>query len=114
MTAIQRTTEYVRHRPYGAVFSFEQVTAKAGSTPDSVSHALNKLASDHMVTRLAPGIWHRPKRTRFGVVGPPPEAVVALLARKHRALIRPAGAAALNALGWSTQMSMAQSYEVGS
>tara|TARA_R110002167_G_scaffold62487_3_gene176511 strand:- start:145 stop:765 length:621 start_codon:yes stop_codon:yes gene_type:complete len=110
MTIIQKTENYIKHVPFGTIFSFAQVAQKLNVPKDSLSHALAKLESKKRVSKLERGLWHRPKVTRFGVIGPKPEKVAAIIAKERNAYILPAGAAAVNALGWSTQMSMSYSY----
>ncbi len=110
MTVYQQAEEYIKHRPFGAIFSFGQIVAKLDVSKDSLSHALAKLEAKKHVSRLERGLWHRPKVTRFGVIGPKPETVAAILAKEREAFVVPAGAAAVNLLGWSTQMSMIYNY----
>ena len=110
MSVIQQAEEYIKHQPYGAVFSFGRLVAKLSVPKDTLSHALSTLESRKRVVKLERGLWHRPKETRFGTVGPKPEVVASVLAAERHAYILPAGAAALNALGWSTQVSLGHSY----
>jgi len=110
MTVYQQAEEYIKHRPFGTVFSFGQIVAKLDVSKDSLAHALAKLEAKNHVSRLERGLWHRPKVTRFGVIGPKPETVAAIIVKERGAFVAPAGAAAVNALGWSTQMSMIYNY----
>jgi len=110
MTVYQQAEEYIKHRPFGTVFSFGQIVAKLDVSKDSLAHALAKLEAKNHVSRLERGLWHRPKVTRFGVIGPKPETVAAIIVKERGAFVVPAGAAAVNALGWSTQMSMIYNY----
>ncbi|WP_372737711.1 DUF6088 family protein [Neptunomonas sp.] len=110
MTVIQKTEEYIKHKPFGAIFSFNQVARKLNVPKDSLSHALAKLKAENQVSQLERGLWYRPKSTRFGVIGPKPEIVADIIAEERNAFILPAGAAAVHALGWSTQMSMRYNY----
>jgi len=110
MTVIQQAEEYIKNKSIGTIFSFGQIVAKLNVPKDSLSHALAKLEAKNRVSRLERGLWHRPKITRFGIVGPKPETVAAMIAKERNAFTIPAGAAAVNALGWSTQMSMIYSY----
>ena len=110
MTVYQQAEEYIKHRPFGAIFSFGQIVAKLNVSKDSLSRALAKLEAKSHVSRLERGLWHRPKVTRFGVIGPKPETVTAIIVKEREAFIVPAGAGAVHALGWSTQMSMVYNY----
>lgn len=77
---------------------------------ESVGRVLSDLTDEGVLIRLSPGIYVRPKMTRFGPLIPSVENVVKGIAERDKAQILPSGATALNALGLSTQVPMSHCY----
>lgn len=74
-------------------------------TGAAIKKALSRLAAKGILDRLAHGIYYIPKTDPLlGAVYPSAEEVAALLAKKERVQIRPAGAYALHQLGLTTQV----------
>jgi hypothetical protein len=74
-------------------------------TEAAIKKALSRLVQAGVVRRLAHGIYYIPKTDPIlGELYPGAEEVAAMLAKKERVRIRPAGAFALNKLGLSTQV----------
>jgi len=73
-------------------------------TRAAIDKALSRLAASGKLIRAARGIYFHPVVSRFGVGGPTVEAAIAGLAAQTGEVIVPAGAAAANRLGLSTQV----------
>lgn len=71
---------------------------------ESVGRVLSALTEEGMLVRLSPGIYVKPRMSRFGPVMPSVEKVVEGIAVRDKVQVLPSGAAALNALGLSTQV----------
>lgn len=71
----------------------------------AIKMALNRLNKQHIIRRLAHGIYVIPKiDPLFGEISPSPEEVAEALAKKEKVKIKPAGAYALHKLGLTTQV----------
>lgn len=77
---------------------------------ESVGRVLSALTDEGVLIRLSPGIYVRPKMTRFGPLIPSVDNVVKGIAERDKAQILPSGATALNVLGLSTQVPMSYCY----
>lgn len=75
-----------------------------------VSRALSVEERKGNVVRLANGVYLRPKRTRFGIVYPTIDEMVAAIAQRDKVQVLPSGATALNKLGLSTQVPTKYTY----
>lgn len=106
----EKVNSYIKHRPRGMIFTNEQVAHRTNLAPGYVSKALTRLSNSNEVTRITKGFWVRPKETRFGQILAPTTEVVRAMEQHKNMLAVPAGAAAANALGMSTQMAMRPSY----
>ncbi|MFY9463712.1 MAG: DUF6088 family protein [Sediminibacterium sp.] len=96
----------------------EEITGKEGQlffpedfihlgSPEAIHMALSRLAKEKELTRLAKGIYLRPKvHPSHGSVTPSIEKIAAAIAKKDKIIIRPTGSYALNKLGRSTQVPM--------
>ena len=74
-------------------------------TAKAVSKALERLAKEQVITRVARGIYARLENDPLlGPVKPGTEAIAEAIRRRDRARIMPTGVAALHALGLSTQV----------
>lgn len=71
-----------------------------------VSKLLALSANFNKLERLAKGIYYKPIVTQYGNVYPTTEEIVKSIAERDHADILPSGEAALNALGFSTQVPM--------
>lgn len=69
----------------------------------AVAQALSRLARGGQIQRLSKGLYHRPRSTAFGVSRPNPASLQALA--RTKAPVFPAGLAAANLLGFSSQSS---------
>lgn len=67
----------------------------------AVAQALSRLARRGAIQRLSKGVYYRPRQTAFGKSRPNPAAIQKLAGR--RKTIFPAGIAAANLLGFTTQ-----------
>ncbi|PAV25479.1 hypothetical protein CF392_10620 [Tamilnaduibacter salinus] len=110
MSTTEKTAEYVKRQQPGHVFTSRQVMIRVNKGSADVSKALNRLSRQKVVVKVERGLWYRPKKSRFGVIGASPEAIVRTLEGARGALIVPAGATALHELGASQQMSMRARY----
>lgn len=75
-----------------------------------VSRALSAEERKGTVVRLANGVYLRPKNTRFGIVYPSIDEMVAAIAQRDKVQVQPSGATALNKLGLSTQVPTKYTY----
>jgi len=67
----------------------------------TVAKALSRLAQAGEIERLSKGVYYRSRPTAFGTSRPNPAAIQALAAR--HSMVFPAGVAAANTLGFTTQ-----------
>jgi len=104
-STVDKIQEIVDRQPEGTLF-FPEDFADLGS-PENVRKALERLQNRQKITRVAQGIYARPKQNAYiGSVLPSAEEVAAAIAKRDRARILPTGSTALNALGLSTQVPM--------
>jgi ribosomal protein S19E (S16A) len=76
-------------------------------TSEAVRLALHRLEKDTTITRVAQGIYVRPKKNKYiGNLIPSAEEVAEAIAKRDRIRTLPTGSYALNALGLSTQIPM--------
>ncbi len=76
-------------------------------TSEAVRLALHRLEKDTTITRVAQGIYVRPKSNKYiGNLIPSAEEVAEAIAKRDRIRTLPTGSYALNALGLSTQIPM--------
>ena len=74
---------------------------------EAIRLALHRLEKDAIITRVAQGIYVRPKSNKYiGKLTPTAEEVAAAIAKRDRIRTLPTGSYALNALGLSTQVPM--------
>ena len=59
-----------------------------------------------MITRIAKGVYVKPRKTQFGILYPSAYELVKEIAKRDKAKIIPTGATAANRLGFSTQVPM--------
>lgn len=110
-TVVSRVESYVKHLSRGTVFTFSAVVSHTGSSSkDTVNHALKKLSKTNEIVHLKKGVYARPEMSRFGSIPVDPGKVVQVTAKNIGAKVFPSGAAALNVLGLSRQLSMSYSY----
>lgn len=85
-------------------FIFPEDFRGSGSAT-AIKTALSRLAVQGKVSRLARGIYYKPKNhPLFGELLPPAEQVAENIARRERIRIRPSGMYALHRLGLTTQV----------
>jgi hypothetical protein len=106
MQSIEHQIEMVsKQKPLGTPL-FPDNFANLGS-PEAIRKALQRLQDKGILTRVAQGIYTRPKETKYaGRVLPTAEDIAEAIARRDKARTVPTGAYALNALGLSTQIPM--------
>lgn len=75
-----------------------------------VGGTLSELANEGVLTKIAQGIYAKPRKSRFGAVLPTVDKVVQAIATRDNALVLPSGMTALNVLGLSTQVPMNYTY----
>ena len=76
-------------------------------TSEAVRLALHRLEKDTAITRVAQGIYVRPRSNKYiGKLIPTAEEVAEAIAKRDRIRTLPTGSYALNALGLSTQIPM--------
>jgi len=97
--------EAIRSTPRG-VLIFPEDFQEMG-TPEAIRVALHRLEKDSIITRVAHGIYVRPKTSTYiGQILPTAENIAAAIAKRDRIRTIPTGTYALNALGLSTQVPM--------
>ncbi len=99
-TAIKNS---IKKAPAGRLFF---VSDFRGYNNEYVSKLLSLSVSFNVLERLARGIYYKPIVTRFGNVYPTAEQIVESIEKRDHVKILPTGEAALNALGFSTQVPM--------
>lgn len=67
----------------------------------AVAQTLSRLSREGLLQRLSKGLYYRPRKTRFGLSRPSPTAILQMV--KDKKSVFPAGLAAANLLGFSTQ-----------
>lgn len=72
----------------------------------AATRALSRLSEEGVVVRVATGLYLYPLRNKYGLLKPSIDTLAQTLAKKEHARLIPTGAAALNALGLSTQVPM--------
>ena len=75
-----------------------------------VGSTLSELTNEGVLTKIAQGIYAKPRRSRFGIVLPTVDKVVQAIATRDNAQVIPSGMTALNILGLSTQVPMNYTY----
>ncbi len=95
----------IKKSPKGTIYFTEDFLDFG--TAKGVSKALERLVSEDTIVRVARGIYARVEvHPSLGKLMPGIEAIADAIRRRDRARVTPTGAAALNALGLSTQMPM--------
>ena len=74
----------------------------AGAPASAVAQALSRLAREGKLERLSKGVYYRPRQTALGKSRPNPAAIRKLAAVRDNSVF-PAGIAAANLLGFTTQ-----------
>jgi len=69
-----------------------------------VGNVLAAMVDENNLTKIAQGIYFKPRRSRFGAIKPSAYQVAESVARRDNAAILPTGETALNELGLSTQV----------
>ena len=93
--------EIIGHLPEGSIVfrtDFPQYHS------EFVGNVLSALVDEDNLTKIAQGIYLKPRRSRFGTIKPSAYQVAESVARRDNAEILPAGETALNELGLSTQV----------
>lgn len=91
--------------PKGALFLPADFSGLGSS--EAIRLSLFRLEKGGLITRVAQGIYVRPKESRLiGKLTPSAEEVAEAIAKRDRIRIVPTGSYALNALGLSTQVPM--------
>lgn len=75
-----------------------------------VGSILSELTAKGVLTKIAQGIYAKPRKSRFGIVLPSVDKVVQAIAARDNAEVLPSGMTALNVLGLSTQVPMNYTY----
>lgn len=75
-----------------------------------VGSTLSELTNEEVLTKIAQGIYAKPRKSRFGIVLPTVDKVVQAIATRDNAQVLPSGMTALNILGLSTQVPMNYTY----
>ena len=75
-----------------------------------VGSTLAELTNEGILTKIAQGIYAKPRKSRFGIVLPTVDKVVQAIATRDNAQVLPSGMTALNILGLSTQVPMNYKY----
>ena len=100
-----RILEKIRTIPKG-VLIFPENFHNFGSS-EAIRIALHRLENDKIISRVAQGIYVRPKTHKYiGKLTPTAENVANAIAKRDRIRTIPTGSYALNALGLSTQIPM--------
>lgn len=71
-----------------------------------IGKILSQLEKIGKISRLSNGIYFKPIHTKFGILYPDVQTIVAAIAKRDQAQIMPTGSTAMNLLGLSTQVPM--------
>lgn len=97
--------EKIKKVPKGNLM-FPEDFQELGSS-EAIRLTLHRLENDNAVTRVAHGIYVRPKSSKYiGTLTPSAEDVANAIAKRDRIRTLPTGSYSLNALGLSTQIPM--------
>ena len=112
MSITQKIDSYVRHQKFGKVFSLHQLVSRTQleDKKNAATAALGRMVKKEQVIRLSPGVYYRPKKSRFGHIPVDVNELIESISKEKKAAYVVAGAAAMNSLGLSTQLSMSRSY----
>lgn len=80
------------------------------SSNKEISKMLSELEVQGVVTRLAKGIYCKPRMTRFGPLYPDVRTIVESVAQRDHAQVLPSGATAANVLGLTEQVPMKSTF----
>jgi hypothetical protein len=98
-------TETVLGKPLGEPFTSSELLELG--TRAGVDHALSRLSGAGTIERLAPGLFVRPRQSKYVAnVATSPEKIVEAIARKSQSLVEVHGAQAAREFGFTTQVSM--------
>lgn len=100
---IQQIRKKLIHSKYGEIFfvsSFPQYDV------EYVTKLLSIFEKEGLITRIAKGVYVKPRKTQFGILYPSAYELVKEIAKRDKAKIIPTGATAANRLGFSTQVPM--------
>ena len=97
----RQTAHLIRHRIERGGERLWRFQDFAGLPITSVAQALSRLSRAGMIERLSKGIYYHRRQTLFGPSRPNPAAIQKLASQQSR--IFPAGLAAANLLGFTTQ-----------
>ena len=75
-----------------------------------VGSILSELTAEGVLTKIAHGIYAKPRKSKFGIVLPSVDKVIQAIAVRDNAKVLPSGMTALNSLGLSTQVPMNYTY----
>jgi predicted transcriptional regulator of viral defense system len=106
MESVEKQIEsFIKQNPLGSIF-FPDDFSKLGSS-EAVRKALGRLEEKKVISRVAHGIYTRPKiSSLIGEVMPSAEEIAEGIAKRDKVRTIPTGSYALNALGLSTQIPM--------
>lgn len=105
-------TETIRQKIQAKPDSLWQLEDFAPLPIDAAAKALSRLAKDGTLERIAKGIYYRPGTSAFGKTRLNPQRLRELATKQHR--LFPAGLAAANLLGFSTQSPSRPHYSTAS
>ena len=106
----QRVRRAIQSRPRGKPFASVEFLG-LGTRP-AVDHALSRFARNGFITRLAHGLYVRPRVSPYiGTITPLPEAILEAVARKTGERIQVSGAKAAAELGLTTQHPLVTPFE---
>ncbi len=104
MTISKQVKSHIAKLPAGKAFTTASLYSFA--VPDTVRKTLGRLAKSGEIKRLAPGVFAKPKQTRFGPLLPSPREAIKAIAKSTGEIIAPHGAEAALKLQLSTQVPM--------
>jgi len=99
----------IKSKRRGTIFFVENFLFSGNAK--AVNKALERLVGKNELTRVATGIYTRPKKSKLlGFIMPTVEEIAVAIATRDKARIVPTGSYALNALGLSTQVPLKAVY----
>lgn len=99
---INKIRDSVTRRKQGSVIFVDSFDGNE----EYIGKILQRMVQEGKLVRLSRGIYLKPTVTRFGILYPPVDELVNIIARRDHADVLPAGNVAINRLGLSTQVPM--------
>lgn len=106
-SVIDKIRRTISHSKFGRVFF---VSSFPKSDEEYVTKLLATFEKEHLIVRIAKGVYVKARKTRFGILYPSAFELATEIAKRDKAVIIPSGTTAANRLGFSTQVPMTTNF----